>query len=155
MLIVIFIILALGGIVLVNLLGTQEKAERDIERAQMQGFANALDQFRLDMRRYPTEEEGLAVLWDKSRLSDEALAANWRAYLADAKPKDSWGNEWIYRAPSQIVEGAAYDIICLGPDKQEGTEDDITNHDSKKSADGSGVGEDFSDFAPGAAGKGG
>jgi general secretion pathway protein G len=148
MLIVIGIILALGGLVLVNLMSAREKSERDIELAQIQGFAGALDMFRLDMKRFPTEEEGLAVLWSKDAMQDETLAATWRAYLNEPKPRDTWGTEYIYNAPSQKAEGKPYDIISLGPDKQEGTEDDISNHDGKAAADGSGIGEDFGDFAP-------
>ena len=71
-----------------------------------------------------------------------------RSVPQGAKPKDAWGNAWIYRQPSQVVEGFAFDIISLGPDGQEGTEDDISNHDDKKNAEGE-IDESFSDFTSG------
>ena len=57
-----------------------------------------------------------------------------------------WGNEWIYNSPSEI-EGVAYDLISVGPDKEEGTEDDLTSNDGRVDADGEML-DDFSDFAP-------
>jgi len=39
---------------------------------------------------------------------------------------DPWGQLIIYRYPG-ILHSDGYDIICLGPDGKEGTEDDITN----------------------------
>jgi general secretion pathway protein G len=136
MLIVIFIILALGGIVLFNLIGTQEKAETDIVRVQIDTFRNALETFRVEMGRWPTEDEGLAALWDKSAIQDEVEAAKWRKYLNEPAPRDKWGSAWVYRQPSQLADGEPYDIVSPGPDKQEGTADDITNHDRRRGADG-------------------
>ena len=41
------------------------KSEIKAARAQIDGFEKALDQFRLDMGRYPSTEEGLAALMNK------------------------------------------------------------------------------------------
>jgi general secretion pathway protein G len=152
MLIVIGIILALGGVVLYNLIGIQEKSEKDIMQVQLQSFDSALQQFRVAMGRYPSEEEGLKVLWSKDTLQEETDAGKWQQFMTQPVPQDKWGNEWIYHQPSQLVEGAAYDIISVGPDKQEGTADDISNHTGK--TEGEGSSDDFSDFAP-AEGTGG
>lgn len=150
LLIVIGILLAIGSLVLVNLLGQSDKADVGLTRAQIDIFENELEKFRVEMKRWPTEEEGLAVLWSKEALaSDEDKAKYGQPYLREPAPTDRWGNEWIFRAPSTIVEGANYDIVSPGPDKQEGTEDDITNHDGKKGAEG---GDDFSDFSGGSTG---
>ena len=133
MLIVIGIILALGGIVAYNLIGTQEKAEKDTVRVQIDAFRQALEAFRVEMGRWPTEDEGLAALWDKETIEDEAEQAKWRQFMADPAPTDRWGNEWIYHQPSE-VEGQPYDIISPGPDKEEGTDDDISNQKSGTSS---------------------
>jgi hypothetical protein len=58
--------------------------------------------------------------------------------------KDTWGTEWVYRNPSEI-EGVAYDIVSLGPDKEEGTDDDITSNDGMVGEDGETL-DEFSDF---------
>ena len=154
LLIVIGILLAIGSLVLVNVLGASEKADLKLARAQLQAFENALETFRVEMKRWPTEEEGLAVLWSKEAVaSDEDREKYGGPYLKEPKPKDTWGNEWIFRAPSTIVEGANFDIVSIGPDGEEGTEDDISNHDGR--AEGGGA-DDFSDFSGGgSSGSGG
>ena len=64
----------------------------------------------------------------------------------DAIPRDTWGSEWTYREPSE-TEGFPYDIVSSGPDKEEGTEDDITNLDRLRDAEGE-IAEEFTDFGP-------
>ena len=152
LLIVIGILLAIGSLVLVNVLGASEKADVQLTRVQLDTFEDALDRFRVEMKRFPSEEEGLAVLWSKDAIAnDDDKAKYGEPYLKEPKPKDTWGSEWIYRAPSTVIEGANYDIVSIGPDKQEGTEDDITNHDGRKE-DANG---EFSDFSGGSGGSGG
>jgi general secretion pathway protein G len=41
-------------------------------------------------------------------------------------PKDDWGNEYVYKQPGQHNE-YGFDLYSLGPDEQQGTDDDITN----------------------------
>ena len=137
LLIVIAILLALFGIVAGTLMSVGDKADVDLQRVQLQMIEKeGLKMFKVDMKRWPTEEEGLAVLWSKSALENEADEANWRPFMEEAVDKDSWGNDLIYRAPSELVDGAPYDLISVGPDGEEGTDDDITNHDSSANADG-------------------
>jgi general secretion pathway protein G len=133
LLIVIGILLAIGSLVAVNVLGASEKADLKLARAQLQAFESALEQFRVEMKRWPTEEEGLAVLWSKEALANDDDKARYGGpYLKEAKPKDAWGNVWVFRVPSTILEGQPFDIVSNGPDGQEGTEDDISNHDGRK-----------------------
>lgn len=129
LLIVIGILLAIGGLVLYNVLGASEKADLKLVKVQIQAFQTGLAEFKSDMKRWPTSEEGLAVLWSKDAIQDEEETSKWGGpYVTEAKPKDTWGHEWVYRVPSEIDESKPYDIVSLGPDGQEGTEDDITNH---------------------------
>ncbi|UCD76494.1 MAG: type II secretion system major pseudopilin GspG [Phycisphaerales bacterium] len=148
LLIVIAIMLTLGGLVVVSLLPAKEKADVDVTKIQMDDFKRALDLFRLQMDRYPTEEEGLAVLWSPDTLEDEEDEAKWSRFLETACPFDKWDNEWIYRAPSEIREGAPYDIISMGPDGEEDTDDDINNHHRFLDEEGE-VMEEFEDFDTG------
>lgn len=150
LLIVIGILLAIGSLVAVNVLGASEKADLKLARAQLQAFEGALEQFRVEMKRWPTEEEGLAVLWSKEALaSDEDQARYGGPYLKEPKPKDAWGNVWVFRVPSTILEGANFDIVSNGPDGQEGTEDDVSNQDSRKEAGG----DEFGEFSGGGGGS--
>lgn len=144
--IVIAILLAIGGLVVVNLLPRQDEANIKLAKVQIDQIANALDLFKLDMNRYPTEDEGLRALWSRDAIEDEEEATNWTsAYLKDPTPRDHWGSEWIYRYPGEIRGEAFFDIISLGPDKEEDTDDDITNHDRFLNEEGE-VAEEFEDF---------
>ena len=152
LLIVIGILLAIGGIVLVNLIGVQEESEVGVTKVQMQGIADQLDAFRLSMKRFPTEDEGIAVLWSSSNLEDEEEAGNWRQFMPKPVPNDQWGNAWVYRNPSDL-EGQPYDLISIGPDGEEDTEDDLSIHDGILDEDGE-LRDDFSDFATSSDGAG-
>jgi len=143
-LIVIAILLAIGGLVLVNLMPTKENADRDTMRLQLQSIGGALDQYRLHIKHYPTEEEGLKALWDKSVISNEDEMANWHGpYLQKPIEKDSWGSELVYR-PNET--GSAYELLSIGPDKQEGTDDDI-NESTSQGTEG-GMADTGDSFAP-------
>ncbi len=146
LMIVIAILLALGGLVLVNLLPRQKEAEINLTRVQIDQVVSALEYFQLDMKRFPTEEEGLTALWAKDVIQDEDEAERWKGKYIDAIPSDTWGSDWIYREPSE-TESYPYDIVSLGPDKEEGTPDDITNLDRLRDSEGE-IAEEFTDFGP-------
>jgi general secretion pathway protein G len=145
LLIVIAILLAIGGLVLVNLIPRGEQAKADLQRVQLQQIGNAFQQFRLDMDRWPTEEEGLEVLWNKEALGDENDYQKWRGpYLEEPILQDRWKNDLVYRFPGQIRGETYYDLISVGPDGEEGTDDDISNHDALLNEEGEVVeGADF------------
>lgn len=79
--IVIVIILAIAGLVTVNLMGSRDRATEGNVQIQLKSLRDALNQFSLEFNRYPTDDEGLAVLWDKSRLSEDADQAKWRRFV--------------------------------------------------------------------------
>ncbi|MDG2422652.1 MAG: type II secretion system major pseudopilin GspG [Phycisphaerales bacterium] len=139
LLIVITILLALGALIAVNFLGIGDQAKVDLQKAQLDRIQSALKVYRANMGSYPTEEEGLTVLWDKSSIEDEADASRWAGPYIEEPPKDYWGNEIVYQRPTQLLDTedeSVYDLVCLGPDGEQDTEDDITNHDRKKNEDG-------------------
>lgn len=125
LLIVIGILLALGGIVLYNLSGQSDKAYEGTQVVQMQAMKKALMMFKNDVKRFPTQEEGVVVLWDKSALDDDAASRWGGPYLETAVPKDMWGHEWVYVFPAEDI-AVGFDIVSVGADGQEGTEDDIS-----------------------------
>ncbi len=85
----------------------------------------------------------MVVLWYKSAL-DEDSASRWAGpYLESAVPKDMWGHEWVYVFPAEDV-AVGFDIVSVGPDGQENTEDDISLAKGKGNQDG-----DFGDFNSG------
>lgn len=153
LMIVLAILLAILGIALYNVLGSDEKAKKKITLVQIKAMEGALEYFKADMKRLPTEDEGLAALWSRDAIADEEERSKWAGpYLKEPRPKDQWDHAWIYRAPSEI-EGFAFDIVSIGPDGQDGTDDDISNHDDKKNADGE-VDEAYKEFQPTDSGSG-
>ncbi len=136
--IVILIVLALGGLVAYNLLGAKEKAVAQLGEVDMNTLKGALKQFRFEHGRYPTDEEGIAVLWDKNATADEDVAGKWTKLLEAPMAEDRWGTPWGYRQQSEYTEETMYDLWSFGPDKQEGTEDDIVSWD-KDAAEGGGM----------------
>jgi len=145
-LIVIALLLAIGGLVVVNLLPRQAEAEKNVQRVQLDNIDGAMKMFRVDMGRYPTDEEGIKALWSKDAIEDEDDAANWKGpYLENPIPSDKWGNDWVYRQSAEQME-STYELISLGPDGEEGTDDDISNLDRFRDAEGE-MGEEFDDFS--------
>jgi general secretion pathway protein G len=136
--IVILIVLLLGGLVAWNLMGTKDQAKADIVKIQMQSIQDALKQFRFTHDRYPTDEEGLKVLWDKEAMTDEQELKSWKKLLEKPLPMDQYGNEWGYRQVSEHGDEDTYDLWSYGKDKQEGTDDDIVSWEPEED---SGAGE--------------
>lgn len=100
------------------------KSEVTITRAQIEGFAKALDTYRLDVGRYPSTDEGLAALFSKPSEGAE----KWNGpYLSKVVPRDPWGRAYVYRSPGSK---GAFDISSYGSDGQPGGSGDgvdITN----------------------------
>lgn len=101
------------------------KSEVKAARAQIDGLEKALDQYRIDVGRYPSTEEGLAALM--VRPSGEK---KWSGpYLKKALPNDPWGRPYEYRHPG---EHGDYDVLSYGKDGQpggSGEAEDINNWD--------------------------
>lgn len=122
--IVIAIILALSGLVAVAVFQRRDDADIKLTRVSLNNLKSAMGLFKLDYRRYPFEEEGLAVLWDREMLDPESDENLWKTYLEAKMDTDVWGTEWGYRADSETRE-SGFDLWSNGPDKEEGTDDDI------------------------------
>lgn len=94
-------------------------------KADIASYETALEFYRLDHFRYPSEQDGLAALVeapsgvDASKYPDEGYVQQLR--------NDPWGNAYVYRNPG---ENGPYDLLSYGADGQEGGEGadaDVTN----------------------------
>jgi len=132
--IVLAIVVALGGLVAVAVFQRQDEAKEQLARQDLNTLKNALKLFRLDYGRWPTDEEGIAVLWDRERLDPDADLEKWNRYLEEPMPEDRWGSEWVYIAQSEEDE-TIYELSSIGPDQEEGTEDDISARQSLEDED--------------------
>lgn len=123
LLVVLVILGLLVGYVAPKYFAQLGKSEVKTARAQINSLEKALDQYRLDVGRYPTGEQGLAAL--NARPANES---RWGGpYLQKAVPNDPWGKPYIYKSPGEHGE---FDLSSLGKDGQAGGEDenaDIVN----------------------------
>ncbi len=113
LLIVVIILGLLAALVGPRLFGTLDKAKRQVAKTQIELLSGALDQFRLDVGRYPTTDETLEAL-----VAPPEGLERWNGpYLEKGVPKDPWGRPYVYKSPGEHGE---YDIISLGLDGEVG-----------------------------------
>ncbi|MBC7835684.1 MAG: type II secretion system major pseudopilin GspG [Phycisphaerales bacterium] len=134
--VVIAILLAIVGLVAVNVIGRKKDASVGTTQIQLKTLKSALDTFFADFDRYPTDEEGLTVLWNKTTMAEEDQA-KWKGYMSEPVPTDTWSSAWGYRQTGERAPEGKFDLWSNGPDKQEGTDDDI--HVWKTAADDEGM----------------
>ncbi len=125
-LLVVGIIALLAAFVVPSFMGTQRRAEVQIAQTMVDDGGHVASQlriFRLHMGRLPEELKELV-----EKPSDEDDAAKWGGpYLESLdKLKDPWGSELQYKCPGDTNEDS-YDLWSIGPDRQDGTDDDIAN----------------------------
>lgn len=114
LLVVILIIGLLTGVVAPRLLAQVGRSEVAAARMQLGAFEQAIDAFRIDMGRFPTDAEGLHALVERP-----ADGRRWRGpYLKGGVPRDPWGSAYVYRAVA--VGGRDFDLHSLGPDRAPG-----------------------------------
>ena len=91
-------------------------AKSDSAKIQVERLSSVLDLYRLQVGRYPSDDEGLDALMDAP-----ADASNWDGpYLKKADSLiDPWGRPYLYRFPG---EHGDFDLYTLGADDQEGGE---------------------------------
>jgi general secretion pathway protein G len=123
LLVVMVIIGLLASIVAPQYFSQIGKSNTKVARAQIESLIQALDQYRLDVGRYPSTEQGLPSL----RVAPQNVA-QWRGpYLKRDVPNDPWGNAYQYKAPGQHGE---FDLFSLGSDGQPGGEGDAADVNS-------------------------
>jgi len=95
LLVVLVIIGLLGALIGPRLFERLEGSKVVTAQTQVRMLKTALDTMRLDIGRYPSVEEGLALLVVAP--SDPALRARWHGpYLEGEVPLDPWGNPYQY-----------------------------------------------------------
>ena len=124
LLVVMVIIGLLAGFVAPRYFAQVGKSQVKMAHAQIDALDKALDQFRLDVGRYPTTEEGLQAL--VTRPSGEP---NWNGpYLKKAVPADPWGRPYLYQQPG--THNVDFELQSYGKDGRPGgtgEDADLTN----------------------------
>jgi len=122
LLVVMVIIGLLAALVGPRLFPKLGKGKQAAAKAQIELLGQALDQFRLDVGRYPTTQEGLNALMINPGIE------RWEGpYLKKALPLDPWNRPYIYQSPGTHGE---YDIFSYGRDGSpggDGEDRDVTS----------------------------
>jgi general secretion pathway protein G len=124
-LVVLAIIGLLAGLAITNI----DKIFGGAQVSVAQTFVNqtmktALTAYRISMGSYPTTAEGLQALLTPP----SGKEGKWGGpYITETKvPLDPWGEPYQYACPGKHNK-SSYDVWSKGPDKQDGTADDIGN----------------------------
>lgn len=121
LLVALAIMAVLASLVAPRLLNQVDRSKVQAAKAQARSLKTSLDALRLDLGRYPTTEEGLALLTTPP--ADAALRSSWFGpYMDGDVPADPWGNPYIYQPPVTDQNGltGAPKIISYGADAQIG-----------------------------------
>jgi len=126
LLLVLVILATLAAVVVPKFARRSEQARITAARTDIANLEVSLDAFEVDTGRYPTSAEGLAAL-----VENPGDVKGWTGpYIRRGVPKDPWSNEYVYACPGEHnVNG--FDLHSLGPDGQDGTDDDIDNWSSQ------------------------
>jgi len=122
--VVIVIIGLLAGMVAVNIRSRMIQAKQNIAKSDIARIVDSLEHFYATYSRYPTNEEGLAIL---TKPTEKIPAA-----LLNGKLADPWGKTYQYVCPGT---NNPYEVICYGEDGREGGEGanaDIRSDQSKE-----------------------
>jgi general secretion pathway protein G len=118
---VVVIIGILAALVIPKIAGSSERARVTAAQADINGgIKSALGQYEVDNGFYPKNLLDL--------ITQPTNAKNWRGPYFDSPklPVDPWGNAYVYYFPGKH-NGSSYDLLSVGSDGKEGTEDDIGN----------------------------
>lgn len=92
--VVIVIIGVLASLVVPNLMGNKEKADKQKAVSDIVALENALDMYKLDNHHYPTTNQGLESLVEAPTLPPLAANYNKEGYIKRL-PADARGNDYV------------------------------------------------------------
>src|SRR5260370_25591 len=128
-LIVLAILVVIISLVLPNLIGAQKQANIKAAKIAVKSVETALEAYAVDHDgEFPTGSGGLDILMHSSGNDPK-----WKGpYIKGNKaPADPWSNPIQFQSPGTHQPHGSPHICPIGPDKQSGTADDITNWDTK------------------------
>lgn len=124
-LLVLVILVILASLVGFYVQGAQKRALADAAKTQIGRLKMCIDAYAVDVRTFPSTSQGLNAL--VAAPSDLANQSRWRGPYLEGKevPLDSWDSPYQY----QMMDADNYRIWSLGPDRADGTADDISSTD--------------------------
>ena len=123
---VLIILGLLATLVVTKVASKIDQAREKTTKANLKMLHSAVNMFKMDSARYPTEDEGLTAL-----IQQPSDVTNWEpgGYLETTEiPKDGWGNDFVYEAYPE--NDLPFAIRSWGPDKEPDTDDDLLSTDA-------------------------
>jgi general secretion pathway protein G len=114
LMVVVVIIGMLATAVTMNVIGKSDTARRTIAISDISRYINAVHEFYAENGRYPTNDEGLAVLAAPRKSSRQG-------YINKVN-KDPWKRPYQYFVPG-TKKDSPFEILCYGADGKEGGTD--------------------------------
>lgn len=116
MIVVLAIIALVAALIVPNVIGRPDQARVTTANSDLSTIASQLATYRLDNGAYPTSEQGLKALVERTSVPPVPAAFPDGGYLA-TMPQDPWGNAYVYES-----DGRRYEIKSLGRDAKPGGE---------------------------------
>ena len=118
LMVVLLILALLVTVIAPNVVGKSDDAKQTKAKTDIAMVEALLDQYYLDLGRYPASDEGLRVLY----VAPEDPDSKWKGpYSKKPIPDDPWGNPYGYESPG-VQSMQPYEVWSFGRDGQEGGE---------------------------------
>ena len=109
----------LATLVVTKVASKIDQARVTTTKANLKSLHSAVNQFKMDTGRFPSEEEGLMELIEQP---SDVISYEPGGYLETTDiPKDAWGQDFIYELFPE--SGKPFVIKSFGADGEEGGED--------------------------------
>jgi general secretion pathway protein G len=114
-----------GSIAMLGKLGDGARIKQ--AEADFNNLKSAVASYKMLAGYAPTTQQGLIALWVKPTTPPIPKR---HASVGSKKevPRDPWGEPYKYRNRGKI-DPSDFEVYTFGPDKQEGTEDDMSSQD--------------------------
>lgn len=113
LLVVLTILAFISAMVVINVLPERDRAAVRKAEIDIKTLETALDQYRLDMMTYPTNEQGLAALTEAPADAPHKDQYRPGGYIRKGAAVDPWGRPYQYRIPGAH---GVFDLYSLGAD---------------------------------------
>ena len=112
-----------GSIVMLRKLPEGAKIQR--AEGDMRNIESAVRSYAMLAGNPPSTAQGIEALFVKP--TSQPVPKRWSS-AGKSVPLDPWGDPYKYRNPGKI-DSSSFEIYTFGPDKKEGTDDDMSSQE--------------------------
>ncbi len=132
---VLMILVGLAGLAVFAFSGRETAAKTDMTTFIIKKLGGFLDEYKVRIGHYPTEEEGgLQALVTRPQFEDEKVGARWYRLAEASQIKDAWDKPLKYEVVKNESGQDEARLTSNGPDGEEGTDDDIKSWSEDESS---------------------